>query len=221
MPEESRTCIYCHNEYEVEEKWPFVTCQECAKKLDSELNDILFGDILDYGDEDIISFLPTFPNYPFKLAYSSVMRGHHISAEPVAKDILVQKFREIATDIKNTLITNGIAPEKRKCESCGHSYDANAIWPYTICKECAGKKYWEHRDFWVTDALGLGEEYVAVHPLVPPMDVSKYRLRKITKIMPEDAQRIQSHADRTGTNQDFKARAQSAAAKNVEDSSEC
>lgn len=31
---------------------------------------------------------------------------------------------------------------------------------------------------------------------------------------PEAAQRIQSHADRTGTNQDFKARAQGAAATN-------
>ena len=30
----------------------------------------------------------------------------------------------------------------------------------------------------------------------------------------EDASRIQSHADRTGTNQGFKKRAQSAAAKN-------
>lgn len=29
----------------------------------------------------------------------------------------------------------------------------------------------------------------------------------------EDARRIQSHADRTGTNQDFKARAQRTAAK--------
>ena len=32
----------------------------------------------------------------------------------------------------------------------------------------------------------------------------------------EDAARIQSHADRTGENQDFKARAQSAASKNDE-----
>jgi hypothetical protein len=30
---------------------------------------------------------------------------------------------------------------------------------------------------------------------------------------PRDAARIQSHADRTGTNQDFKARAQAAASK--------
>ena len=30
----------------------------------------------------------------------------------------------------------------------------------------------------------------------------------------EDAARIQSHADKTGTNQDFKSRAQSAADKN-------
>ncbi|KAI9020726.1 hypothetical protein CLU79DRAFT_836087 [Phycomyces nitens] len=32
---------------------------------------------------------------------------------------------------------------------------------------------------------------------------------------PQDASRIQSHADRTGTNQDFKSRAQSAADKNA------
>jgi len=34
------------------------------------------------------------------------------------------------------------------------------------------------------------------------------------KISEKAARRIQSHADKTGKNQDFKARAQSAAAKN-------
>jgi hypothetical protein len=36
----------------------------------------------------------------------------------------------------------------------------------------------------------------------------------MTEITKDAAARIQSHADRTGTNQAFKARAQSAAAKN-------
>lgn len=36
---------------------------------------------------------------------------------------------------------------------------------------------------------------------------------KKTPITPDAARRIQSHADRTGTNQDFKSRAQSAADK--------
>ncbi|KAG2219376.1 hypothetical protein INT45_006084 [Circinella minor] len=35
---------------------------------------------------------------------------------------------------------------------------------------------------------------------------------------PSDASRIQSHADKTGTNQDFKSRAQSAAAHNTQGS---
>ena len=35
-----------------------------------------------------------------------------------------------------------------------------------------------------------------------------------TPMTPKDASRIQSTSDRTGTNQDFKSRAQSAAAKN-------
>jgi hypothetical protein len=35
-----------------------------------------------------------------------------------------------------------------------------------------------------------------------------------TPMTPEAAARIQSNADRTGTNQDFKARVQTAAAKN-------
>lgn len=35
-----------------------------------------------------------------------------------------------------------------------------------------------------------------------------------TPMTPADASRIQSHADRTGTNQDFKSRSQAAAAKN-------
>lgn len=36
---------------------------------------------------------------------------------------------------------------------------------------------------------------------------------KSSPMTKEAASRVQSHADRTGTNQDFKARAQSAAAK--------
>lgn len=36
-----------------------------------------------------------------------------------------------------------------------------------------------------------------------------------TPMTPEAAARIQSHADRTGSNQDFKGRAQSSAAQNV------
>jgi len=39
---------------------------------------------------------------------------------------------------------------------------------------------------------------------------------KGAKMTSKDAARIQSHADKTGTNQDFKGRAQSAAAKNKE-----
>ncbi len=35
-----------------------------------------------------------------------------------------------------------------------------------------------------------------------------------TPMTPKDASRIQSHADRTGTNQDFKSSAQRAGAKN-------
>lgn len=37
------------------------------------------------------------------------------------------------------------------------------------------------------------------------------------KMSKEDTARIQSHADKTGTNQDFKARAQSAADKNSDE----
>ena len=40
---------------------------------------------------------------------------------------------------------------------------------------------------------------------------------KKEKMTKEAARRIQSHADKTGTNQDFKARAMSAAAKNEEE----
>lgn len=39
--------------------------------------------------------------------------------------------------------------------------------------------------------------------------------KKSTPITPADASRIQSHADTTGRNQDFKARAQHAAAVNT------
>lgn len=35
----------------------------------------------------------------------------------------------------------------------------------------------------------------------------------VKKMTPADASRIQSHADKSGTNQDFKARAQSSASK--------
>ena len=39
-------------------------------------------------------------------------------------------------------------------------------------------------------------------------------MAKKTPMTPDAARRIQSHADRTDTNQDFKGRAQSGAAKN-------
>ncbi len=39
---------------------------------------------------------------------------------------------------------------------------------------------------------------------------------KKSKMTKEDARRIQSHVDKTGKNQDFKARAMSAADKNEE-----
>ena len=165
-------------------------------------------------------FFPELPEKPFRNASIAVIREHRISEEPVDKKILIQKFKEIATDIKNDLIKGGIPPENRGCEICGDSYNADAIWPYTICKECAGKKYWDHREFWVMEAFGLDEDYVDLHPGVPKMDVSKYLLQKGTKMTSEDAQRIQSHADKTNTNQDFKARAQAAAAKNIENSTE-
>lgn len=41
-------------------------------------------------------------------------------------------------------------------------------------------------------------------------------MSKKSGMTPEAASRIQSHADRTGTNQGFKARAQTAAAKKGE-----
>ncbi|WP_440951654.1 hypothetical protein [Methanococcoides sp. FTZ1] len=91
--------------------------------------------------------------------------------------MVVERFREVATAIKNDYIKNGPAPEKRTCEHCRNKYDANAIWPYTICKECAGKKYLEHRESWITDVLGLSKDFVTYYPLVSPMDVSKYRLQ--------------------------------------------
>ena len=43
---------------------------------------------------------------------------------------------------------------------------------------------------------------------------------KKEKMTKEAARRIQSHADKTGTDQDFKARAMSAAAKNEEEEEE-
>ena len=89
--------------------------------------------------------------------------------------MLVQQFREVATTIKNEFIKNGPAPEKRTCEHCRSKYNANAIWPYNICKECAGKKYWEHREAWIMDVLGLSKDFVTFYPLVSPIDVSKYR----------------------------------------------
>ena len=39
-------------------------------------------------------------------------------------------------------------------------------------------------------------------------------VKKFKPMTQEDASRIQSHADKTGRNQDFKARAQRAAARN-------
>ncbi|WP_440951655.1 hypothetical protein [Methanococcoides sp. FTZ1] len=79
MFKEVRKCIYCHNDYAVGRTWANITCHECAKKLNSELADILFEEILGYEGPEITSFLPEFPNDLFKPAYSSVLREHHIS----------------------------------------------------------------------------------------------------------------------------------------------
>ncbi|WP_445475292.1 hypothetical protein ACT9XH_00695 [Methanococcoides methylutens] len=79
MLEQLRECVYCHNDYAVGRIWTNVTCQECAKKLNSELSEILFKEILGYEGAEITAFLPELPNDLFKPAYSSVVREHHIS----------------------------------------------------------------------------------------------------------------------------------------------
>ena len=79
MFEEVRKCIYCHNDYAIGRTWVNITCQECAKKLDSELANILFEEILGYEGAEISAFLPKLPNEMFKPAFASVIRQHHIS----------------------------------------------------------------------------------------------------------------------------------------------
>ncbi|MGM0771463.1 MAG: hypothetical protein ACQESU_07635 [Halobacteriota archaeon] len=79
MYEEFRKCIYCHNEYAIGRLWTNITCRGCAKKLNSELADTLFGEVLGYDGPEITAFLPELPNDLFKPAYSSVLREHNIS----------------------------------------------------------------------------------------------------------------------------------------------
>lgn len=79
MVEEVRKCVYCHNDCAIGRFWDNVTCHECAKKLNSELADTLYREVLGYDGPEITAFLPDLPNDLFKPAYSSVLREHHIS----------------------------------------------------------------------------------------------------------------------------------------------
>ena len=131
-------------------------------------------------------------------------------------------LKQIAKDEKEKLLTAGIPSQKEACEKCNSSYDINGIWPYKLCQKCALNEKYKWENIWLSE-LGYDEEFAGIIP-TPPIDTKKYRIdatfntessgRGKTSMTQEPAARIQSHADRNETNQDFKARAQSAAAKN-------
>jgi len=101
----------------------------------------------------------------------------------------------------------------QECEKCKTKFNVTVEWPFSLCEKCAKEKWISWKDVIVTEVYGLDEddEWFAPPILPMPLKLGNFYTKKI--MTKEDAARIQSHSDKTGTNQDFKARAQSAADK--------
>ncbi len=103
--------------------------------------------------------------------------------------------------------------DNQECENCKKHFNVTIEWPFSVCEECAKKKWISWKNMIITDIYGFDEDNEWMAPPVQPMPLKLGHFFTQQIMTNEDAARIQSHADTTGTNQDFKARAQSAASK--------
>lgn len=179
-----RKCDVCNKEYQVNQKWQYTLCEDCYRKKAAQ-----------WG----ISALKEIYNL------QKVTKEHAGLPLPPLHLMPVRKIDEELRSIK---------PHIRTCDSCHNTYSVNDDWPYVLCKKCTLNKSIEWENMVKSEVWGVDEDvgYLIGLP-VPPMPLK--RVDDVEhQITETDASRIQSHADKTGENEDFKRRAQSAAAKN-------
>lgn len=220
-------CENCGRTYTLDPKWEYNICKNCASKKIDEVFRVWATEILGYHEE-LWEFLPKLPRDLFFLTLKDYVSDNELKQKVdnalrshPDKRYSSMDLKQIAIDEKDKLLTAAIPSKKGVCEKCNSSYDINGIWPYKICQKCALNEKYKWENIWLSE-LGYDEEFAGIIP-TPPIDTKKYRIdatfstessgRGKTNMTQETAARIQSHADRNETNQDFKARAQSAAAK--------
>ena len=169
-------CQECGKEYELNDKWAFILCPKCAKQKTEGWVKIWFSEILGYN-EAIVDFIPLIAVDSFKSVIKEAKRKYHIEAESHSCQKSNQDFIKIAEDAKNDLIMNGIPSESRICKVCNKKYDADAVWPYIICKNCAEDKISKHKEFFITEVYDYDEEYIDFLP-VPKINVNEFLISK-------------------------------------------
>ena len=59
----------------------------------------------------------------------------------------------------------------QECETCKKQYNVTVEWPFSLCEECAKKKWTAWQDMVVTEVFGLDEENGWLAPFIPPMSL--------------------------------------------------
>lgn len=179
-----RKCEVCNRDYQVHEKWQYVLCEDCFREKAKQWGLAAFKEI--YNIQTVTKEQAHLPIPPLYL-------------------IPLRKINEE---------TRNIEPSNRTCGRCHTTYRVYNDWPYVVCKKCAVDKAIEWQNMVKSEIWGLEGDAVDMVPLpVPPMPLK--RVDDVKSVMTEeDASRIQAHADKSGENEDFKRRAQAAAARN-------
>ena len=201
-------------------------CKSCFdKKINVDLKKMWITEILKYPLYGLEEFLPRPPSPVLRVVLKDYIVDESIRAKvneyfnshPDDRYSSLD-LHAIAQAEKEILLQNLFESHSRSCDKCGVQYQADSIWKYTICPKCAETKKYEWESLYANEVLGYDDEYIGILP-TPPLPVDTY-LIQIDEVKPkkrmdkESASRIQSHADKNDTNQDFKARAQAASARN-------
>lgn len=169
-------CQECGKQYELNDKWALILCKECAEQKTKCWAKIWISEILGYN-EAIVDFIPLIAVESFKSIIKEAIRKYHIKAESNSIQKSNQDFIKIAEDAKNDLIKKGIPSESKICKVCNKKYNADVIWPYIICKNCAEDKISKHKEFFITEVYGYDEDYIDFLP-VPKLNVNEFLISK-------------------------------------------
>lgn len=169
-------CQDCGKQYELNDKWELILCKECAKQKTEGWAKIWISEILGYN-EAIVDFIPLIAIESFKSVIKEEIRKYHIKAESHLCQKSNKDFLKIAEYVKNDLIMNGIPPESKICKICNKKYNADAVWPYIICKNCAEDTISKHKEFFITEVYGYDENYIDFLP-VPKINVNEFLISK-------------------------------------------